>query len=244
MRHWSAARYSHAVLAGLLAFFMASAATQAGQISIRPLGLVLTSEQPIRTFRVTNPGAEPVTVQIQPLSWRQHDENDELNPTRELLITPPIVTIPPGETQLVRAGLRRAPKPAEELAYRVQFSEIPPPPEAGFTGLVVALNISVPVFVTPPAPVGAEAFWQGWMRPDGQLELQVANRGNAHLKLTQVRVLARGNEIGSRNTLIYVLPGSTRSLTVPVNGGLTSGSSVDIETRNGQHTRTFQVSVD
>ncbi len=244
MRQWPAARCIRAALGGLLVFFMAAAATQAGQISIRPLALVLTAEQPIRTFLVTNPGAEPVTVQIQPLSWQQHGENDELSPTRELLITPPIVTIPPGESQLVRAGLRRAPEPAKELTYRVRFSEIPPPPKPGFTGLVVALNISVPVFVVPPEPVVAEAHWQAHMSKRGELELRVANRGNAHLKLTEVRVLAGGNEIGSRNILFYVLPGNARSLSVPVSSGAGSGTVLDIEASTGHHTRMFQVRVD
>lgn len=244
MKCGPAVRCSHAVLAGLLALFVAAAATQAGQISIRPLGLVLTGEQPVRTFTVTNPGAEPVTVQIDTLSWHQRDDNDELTPTRELLVTPPIVTIPSGESQLVRAGLRRAPEPSRELAYRVRFSEIPPPPEPGFTGLVVALNISVPVFVAPPAPVAAEAHWQARMTANGELELRVANRGSAHMKLTQLGVVAQGREIGSRDKLLYVLPGSSQSLRVPVNRALASGASVGIEARTGHDVQSFQVRVD
>lgn len=244
MKRGPAVRCSHTVLAGLLALFVAVAATQAGQISIRPLGLVLSGEQPIRTFTVTNPGAEPVTVQIETLSWRQHDDNDELTPTRELLVTPPVITIPPAESQLVRVGLRRAPEPSRELSYRVRFREVPPPPEPGFTGLVVALNISVPVFVEPPEAVAADTQWQARMAGSGELELQVANQGSAHLKVSKVSVLTQGNEIGSRKTLLYVLPGSSQSLRVPVDRALASGTSLDIEARTGHDTRTFQVRVD
>ncbi len=244
MKHWPTARSIHAVIAGLLAFFVAAAVTQAGQISIRPLGLVLSGEQPIRTFTVTNPGAMPVTVQIETLSWGQNDDGDDLTPTRDLLITPPIITIPPGASQLVRAGLRRAPDPASELAYRVRFSEIPPPPEPGFTGLVVALNISVPLFVVPPAPVAAEGHWQARMTANGELELRVANRGSAHMKLTQLDVMAQGSEVGSVKKLLYVLPGSSQTLRVPVDRALASGTSVDIEAYTGHIIQSFQVRVD
>lgn len=244
MKQRPAARCMNAVFAGLLAFFVTAAAAQAGQISIRPLGLVLTEKQPIRTFTVNNPGDDPVTVQSETLSWRQDDGDDELTPTRELLITPPIVTIPPGESQLVRVGLRRAPEPSRELSYRVRFSEVPPPPEPGFTGLLVALNISVPVFVEPPAPAAADAHWQARMLENGELALRVSNRGSAHLKLTEVGVLARGTEIGSGKMLLYVLPGSSGSLNVPVNRVVASGTTVNIEAHMRNEVRTFQVRVD
>lgn len=239
-----AARYRQTVFAGLLVLFIAPAGVQAAEISVRPLGLTLTAEQPIRTFMVANPGANPVTVQLQALAWRQSGGTDELTPTRELLITPPIVEIPPSESQLVRVGLRRKPEPARELAYRVRFLEVPPPPEPGFTGLVVALEISVPVFVSPPASTAPEAHWNARMSDNGGLELTVANRGNAHLKVTEVAVSSGGEQIGGGKKLVYVLPGSSQSFTVPVERVVSSGTSLEVEARTPDGVRSFQTPVD
>lgn len=217
---------------------------EAGQLSVRPLGLVLTESQPIRIFTVRNPGNQPVTVQLQTLTWGQDRGADKLAPTRELLITPPIFTLPPAESQIVRIGLRRAPDPTRELSYRVRFSEVPPPPEPGFTGLVVTIDISVPVFVQPSAPAGAEARWSARVNRDGGLELTVANLGNAHLKLTEIGLLSRGREIGRRQQLLYVLPGITRRLSVPLTEAVSSGASLDIEAHTPAGVREFSVVVD
>lgn len=244
MRPWPAVRYRRTAFAGLLVLFVAAAGVQAAEISVRPLGLTLTAEQPVRTFTVANPGADPVTVQIEALAWSQPEDTDALTSTRELLITPPIVEIPPSESQLVRVGLRREPEPDRELAYRVRFSEVPPPPEPGFTGLVVALQISVPVFVSPPGATAPEAHWNARMNDNGGLELTVANRGNAHLKVTEVAVSGGGEQIGGGKKLVYVLPGSSQSFTVPVERVVSSGTSLQVEARTPDGVRSFQASVD
>lgn len=67
-------------------------------------------------------------VQLEAMAWNKAQGQDIYTPTTDLIAAPPIFTVPPGGTQIVRIGLRRAPDPQRELAYRVYFQEIPPPP--------------------------------------------------------------------------------------------------------------------
>lgn len=239
-----ATRVVGAALAGLLIAVLAVAQAQASQVSIRPLGLTFEADRSVETFRVRNPGRDPVTVQLEAFSWSQGRHGDELSPTRELLITPPIFTLPPSATQLVRVGLRRAPDPDRELSYRVRFTEVPPPRKPGFTGLAVTLQVSVPVFVEPSVSTAAAPRWHARMDGDGRVDLTVENRGNAHLKLTEVGVLVEGAEIGRARLLKYVLPGRSRALTVPVSRSVSPGTNLEIEARTGRSAQSFRVRVD
>ena len=65
------------------------------------------------------------------------------------MATPPIFTVPPKGTQVIRVGLRRAADAQQGLSYRMFLQEVPPPPRQGLQGLQVALRLSLPVFVMP-----------------------------------------------------------------------------------------------
>ncbi len=62
---------------------------------------------------VRNDGDDAVVIQASLLSWAQDESGQDVyTPTNEALVTPPIMTIPPGGEQIVRVGLRRAGRPA------------------------------------------------------------------------------------------------------------------------------------
>lgn len=167
----------------LLAFCLAAGAAQAGALSVSPVRVTLTSTEPIAALTVRNSGADPVVVQLEATSWTQHDGKDDYEPTRELLATPPIFTVPPHSSQVVRIGLRRAADPRRELTYRLYLQEVPAPAPADFVGMRVALRFGVPVFVSP-AVAGAQALqWELLRGANGRLSLACLNRGAVHARI-------------------------------------------------------------
>lgn len=201
----------HAGRALLLMCLLAAAGAQAGSFAVSPVRATLSADKPIGSLTVRNDGAEPTVVQLQVMSWSQADGEDVYSVTQEILATPPIFTVNPGASQMVRVGLRRAPDPHRELPYRLYLQEVPPPPEPGFQGLQVALRIGVPVFVVPAAPAQPVLHWEARATAKGGLELSVRNDGNAHVQVIDVTLeSAAGGALATQALASYVLAGQSR----------------------------------
>lgn len=202
---------------------LASQFVLAGSFGVAPIRLTLSADQPAGMLTVRNSSDEETVVQLQANTWSQHDGADVLEPTRDLIAVPPLFTLPPGGSQVVRVGLRRPPDAAGELTYRLLLREVPPQPEDGFAGLQVALNLSLPVFVVPVGGAEPEPEW--WLERDdsGAVRFGVGNRGSAHLQVRSVNLEGPdGRRIEGQGLPVYLLPGQRRSW--PLASGLPSGS--------------------
>src|SRR6185312_9864851 len=144
-----------AALWGLALLTAGVSTALAGSFTVNPVRLTLSATQAVAAVTVKNVGDEATVVQLETSSWTQHDGQDVLTSSSEILATPPIITIPPGASRIIRVGLRRAPDPQRELTYRLFLREVPPP-EPLAQSLRVALLISMPVFVVPPQSVAPE----------------------------------------------------------------------------------------
>lgn len=207
---------------GLAFLLFGAGVANAGSFVVSPVRATLSSAQSIGSLVVHNNGSEPTVVQLELATWSQQDGKDAFVPTREVLATPPIFTVPPGGSQTVRVGLRRAPDAQSELSYRLFLQEVPPPPKPGVQGLQMALRISIPVFVKPAVAAAPVLRWQAVRAPQGQVRLSVANNGNAHIQVNNIKLAsADGADIGSQQVASYVLPGQSRDWLVKaaVNAG-------------------------
>jgi fimbrial chaperone protein len=216
-------------LLGLAVFFAGFGVAHAGSFSVNPVRVTLSAKQPVAAITVRNNATEPAVVQLETSAWSQDQGKDVLVPTSEVLATPPIFTVAPGKTQILRVGLRRPASAAGEITYRLVLREVPPqaPPASG---LRVALLISMPIFVVPAATVAPTLAWRATKAADGQIRVHVTNSGNAHVQLSKIDLaLADGGKtLGSRAVAEYVLPGNTRSWLVKTTSPAASGAKVQI----------------
>jgi fimbrial chaperone protein len=200
-----------ALSAALLALLPAEAA-QAQTIGITPVGLSLTADHATATVQVTNRGTDAAAVQLRWFAWSQSEGEDRLEPTSELLVSPPLAKIAPGGTQTVRVLLKAKPR-EREASYRILFDQIPTAPSDG--GVRVALRISIPVFGLPPAPVKSLLSWTSRVQRTGEAEVVIANTGPRHARLNQIRIGGGAGALtidGPSN--LYLLPGSTHRVRV------------------------------
>src|SRR5882757_85258 len=179
-------------LRGLAVVIDPMSLAHAGSFAVNPVRVTLSATQSVAAVTVQNVGSEPTVVQLETSSWSQHDGVDVLTPTTEVLATPPILTIQPGASRVVRVGLRRPPDARQELTYRLFLREVPPP-EPISQGLRVALLISMPIFVVPPRPPAPEVRWRALRTPDGRLRVQATNTGGSHIQLGQLDVALAAN---------------------------------------------------
>jgi fimbrial chaperone protein len=155
----------------------------ATDLGVSPVRVTLSDKQKMGTLTVRNNGAEPVPMQLEVLNWSQEEGNDVFTPTRELIVNPPIFTIPAGGSQLIRVGLRRAPDAQRELIYRIFLQELPPPPSPEFNGTKMLMRVSLPVFVLPKVAAKPVLRWQAVRTSDGSLKISLTNNGNAHIQI-------------------------------------------------------------
>jgi fimbrial chaperone protein len=174
----------------LLLALAGSASLQAAEIGLTPIALHLDRDHDRTLVRVENRGSEPVTMQADAINWSRQATNGEEASTDALMVSPPIFRIGPGQTQIVRVGLRRTTTLAQEATYRMVLREIPRPADAGDTvsgSVQVLVALRVPVYVAPQQP-RREARWRVRSDAQGQVTAEVTNDGNVHLLLASLHL--------------------------------------------------------
>ncbi|WP_443628745.1 fimbrial biogenesis chaperone [Candidatus Njordibacter sp. Uisw_002] len=206
---------------GLFFFVICAGIANAGKIGVSPVRVTLSDSQKIGSLSVRNEGTEPITMQMEVLSWSQREGKAVFAATRELLANPPIFTIPAGNSQLVRVGLRRAPDAQRELSYRVILEELPPPPDSDSSGsgARMTLRISLPVFVSPEIDTKPLLLWQAVRTSQGALKISLSNSGNAHIQIKNFKLslIDSVQPWATLQTSDYVLAGQSRDWILPAN---------------------------
>lgn len=211
-------RYALAsVLASAAAFGLPPAS--AGSFTISPLRVELTAGAATAALTVRNEEDAPALVQAQSLLWTQAGGEEKLEPTHDVIVSPTVFTLPPKGSQLVRVALRREPDATRELGYRLTLQEVPPEASPNFTGLRVALRLSVPVFVAPVTPAKPDLAWSATLDTEGAIVLRAENKGDAHarvLSFTLTPMSGQGRSLQDAGAA-YVLPGQYRTWTLENN---------------------------
>ncbi len=198
--------------AWMLMLAAAAVPAAAGNFSVAPVSIVLQGTQRTAVLTVHNEDSAPLLIQVSTLSWSQPGGEEQYDETHELLATPPIFTLPAHGEQIVRVALRREADPTRELAYRLLLAEVPQSTDKNFTGLRVALRLSLPVFVKPAAPTPASLAWQGEWQQDGTLTVSASNSGQGHLQISDFVLQFAGTDQTTHAAVTrYVLPASTVS---------------------------------
>src|SRR4051812_4007966 len=193
----------------------------AGTFSVTPVRIYMNTKDRAVAVTITNDGNEPVALQAELFAWNQSaDGADELKLTDDLILSPPIIKLAPNAKQVVRLA-RAKPAPVnQQLTYRLVMRQVPEALQPKDNIQVpIALALSMPVFITPPAARPKMAC-QG-ERVEGELlRVRCANSGSAYTQVRQM-VLRQGDRIFGRfEGGEYILPGAKKTLTIKTEGAL------------------------
>jgi len=212
-----------------------AAATQAGAIApimIWPVDPVIQGDQRAVAVWIENHGSQPLSMQVRVLDWQQPEGVERLGPQQQVVASPPISSIPPGQRQMVRLIATQPIPPGIESSYRVLIDELPsaePLEEGAPSGAAVKLQMrySLPLFVygtgarpekeqppgterrrPEPAKVLRPQLVWSVTRAQGRPQLAIRNLGDAHARITAVEWEAEGQASVAVNQglLGYVLP--------------------------------------
>jgi len=197
-------------------------AATAGSLRVGPTRIDLSPRHPVAVLEVENTGDSATLAQVDTLAWAQNGGEESLEPTPELLATPLVMSLAPGETQKVRVGLRELDGAGSERSYRVIVAEVTPTFVAS-AGLLFAVRISVPVFAstrepqTTAAHAAATLNWR--LRPDiqGCSRVEIFNEADRHEHVIHAELIgSEGQLLWSSGGPDYVLAGAQRTLAPPV----------------------------
>ncbi|QHE75087.1 fimbrial biogenesis chaperone [Hydrogenophaga sp. PBL-H3] len=196
---------AHWLGAAALALLVAAAGwpAQVHAFQVRPVRLDLGNRQPTAQLMVSNPTSRPLLIQAEAFDWSQEQDRDQLQPSQDLIVNPPIFELAPGAQQVVRVGLRRAAKDGVERPHRIWLTQVATTSDEGDNGVQMLLRLSLPVFVTGTGTGAALAEWQRHAQ-DGVVELN--NPGARHLHVRELRLLADDATPTSLGPC-YALPG-------------------------------------
>lgn len=128
-----------AMLAGL------ALPAEASSLRVAPISLKLAAQEPSGVVRVWNDGAEPVRVQVRVFRWKVVNGKDVLEPTNDVVASPPMTTLVPGAENLIRV-VRVAKRPlAEKEGYRLLVDELPDPAKQRAGTVTVLVRHAIPV---------------------------------------------------------------------------------------------------
>lgn len=203
----------------------------ASGLQISPTSLALAASQNADGIWLSNTGDSVISAQARVFLWTQQNSDDRLSPSAGLIISPPMLQIPPGGKQFVRV-IRSGPPPAAqtETAYRVIVDELPlespldttitqPAPSKPKLGLSFVMRYSMPVFVQGPgipAFTGQALKWH-LHKDANQWTVEAQNTGLTHVRIADLQAtLADGSRASVRDGLMgYVLAGQTMRWKLP-----------------------------
>jgi fimbrial chaperone protein len=213
------ARICTAFLVALQAALLACSPAYAQGLEVTPTNVLLAPGQTAAALTVVNHEDHKVAFQIRGFAWRQDGQgNDVLEPSDAILASPPIATIEPGGSQVVRLILRQ-PTQGQEATYRILFDQLPPPHEAGVVRIL--LRLSIPVFTEPQTQVTPRLHWR-IAKEEGRWWLIATNDGTRHLTLGNLKLVGPDQralqvDVGSPP---HILAGATRRWPIEATGTL------------------------
>jgi fimbrial chaperone protein len=212
----------HALIVALMLSITGGA--HAASLQVAPTSVVVQAQQGASGLTLSNTGTTDLHAQVRVFRWTQVNGEDQLEPTRDIAISPPMVKLATGAQQLVRVIRLGAPS-GSEGSYRVIVDELPVAAGGDAAidtstkpGLQFVLRYSVPVFLMPAgiADIAPELHARV-TTVDGHLLLDVRNTGRQHAQLADLDYV---DGSGHRTTLAaglagYVLPGQAKRWPLP-----------------------------
>lgn len=199
---------------------------EAGSYMVKPVRIELSTRQLRSTMQIQNLGDEPLTIQAHIVAWSAKGAEEILSDNDDILLNPPIFTVPVGHTQFLRLGLRHTPQSLKEGTYRLILEQVPGPPKQDFMGINTVLKISVPIFVKPRV-AAPQLAWTLDRTSDQEMRLAVENHGNAHVQIRKFTIMLNGSEAANfeQRDATYVLPDARKEWTIH-NGTLATASKL------------------
>jgi fimbrial chaperone protein len=207
--------------------FVAGSAS-AASLQVAPILLEVTSPGAATTVTLRNTGAAPIATQIRVFRWIQEGGIEKLEPTADVVASPPAAELRPGQQYVVRVVRLTQNPVAGEEAYRLLIDELPEVSQRPRTVNFVVRH-ALPLFFDAPGSSAPESRWRVTQKGRA-VSLTATNAGDRRIRLASVRIGGGAKTVSFGPGLAgYALGHSAMSWTTAASGpGLQAGAKVSI----------------
>jgi fimbrial chaperone protein len=199
---------------------LAQGSSRAATLQVEPVLIDVTAPGAASTVTLRNEGAAPINVQIRVYRWSQVDGKENLEPTEDVVASPPAVTLAPQANYVARV-VRVSKRPVSgEESYRVLIDQLPAPSQQRGHSINLLMRYSIPVFFSASDRRDPAVAWAATIsgnkvkvtaRNDGERRIQIAS-----LNLRDAKAFGKG-------LVGYVLGKSAVGWTAPAAGFTAAG---------------------
>jgi fimbrial chaperone protein len=225
-----------AILA-ITALFGDGGTATAAQLHVEPVLLELNAPTAAGSLTLRNEEDIEVVVQTRVLRWSQVGGKESLEPTIDVVASPPTVKLAPGADYVVRV-VRVSKRPVSgEESYRVIVDQLPNARRQQARAINLLIRHSIPIFFRNPQLSAPNVSWS--LGYDGdKLVVVASNSGDERLRIASLRLRdAAGTTVSFGNGLVgYVLGRSSMSWIAPSHPrgfGVSGSVSITAETDKG-----------
>jgi len=199
----------------------------AGTLQVSPINIEVIAPSTTATETLSNiEGKGVLNCQVRVFKWSQVNGVEKLEPTRDVVASPPALTIKEGANATVRiVRLSKTPIAGEET-YRLLVDEIPPAPTKGTAAVAFAVRHNIPVFFSP-AGLSTKISWTA-KATKGGVKVSVQNVGQRHVRIASLQISGAGEtDIYNNGLAGYALAGSTNGWLIKTKA-IRAGSTIKI----------------
>lgn len=196
----------------------------ATSLRVAPTNLELIAPASTGVLNLANDDDHPINVQVRVFKWSQVGGIERLEPTRDVVASPPSAKMAPNGQYVVRVVRTSKALVKSEETYRVIVDELPDPARARAGTVTLIMRHSIPVFFKNADVKAADVSWN-ISRQGNSLFLTGTNNGASRFRLSNVTLKQGAAKIGSRGGLVgYVLGGATMQWPITTAKSLSGGT--------------------
>ena len=208
--------FSRPMFPALAACLCAASPAIAGPLQVEPVLVEVATPGAASTITLRSDGSAPVDAQIRVFRWSQTNGEERLEPTDEVVASPPAVSLKGGSPHVVRiVRVKKAPIVREE-SYRLVVDQLPNLAQQRSGTVNMILRHSIPVFFKPQSTTSPSVAWSVGLAA-GKLALTARNTGERRLRISalEIRDSSSRTIAATRGLVGYVLGGSTMRWMLP-----------------------------
>jgi fimbrial chaperone protein len=208
------------------AFTAAAHTAHAASLQVTPLLVQVAAPGAASTVTLRNEGPRPINAQVRVFRWTQVNGQDVLEPTVDVVASPPIINLGSRVDYSVRVVRASRQPVTREEAYRLVIDELPDAASRKNGTVAIVLRHAIPVFFKPQDEGSPKLAWSVQNR-GGRIVVTLRNDGERRVRISRLRVSDGKNTINFGDGLIgYALANSSVTWMRPAPRGFGSGAAM------------------